>query len=78
MNPEQLTSTTTKKDFLNEEIQKLAMQTHLEIQQGEDLRRDLAERMKFVPPDLRVGERVLFYWQEDPRKIQQGRKSENG
>ena len=30
--------------------------------------------MKFVPPDLRVGESV-FYWQEDPSKIQQGRKS---
>ena len=30
--------------------------------------------MKFVPPDLRVGEQV-FYWQEDQSKIQQGRKS---
>ena len=29
---------------------------------------------KFVPPDLRAGENV-FYWQEDPSKIQQGRKS---
>ena len=77
MNPEQLTSTSTKQDFLNEEIQKLAMQTHLEIQQREDIRRDLAERMKFVPPDLRVGEsgESVFYWQEDPSKIQQGRKS---
>ena len=74
MNPEQLTSTPTKHDLLNEEIQKLAMKTHLEIQQREDIRRDLAERMKFVPPDLRTGEHVL-YWQEDPSKIQQGRKS---
>ena len=73
-NPEQLTSTPTKKDLLNEEIQELAMQTHLEVQQREDFRRDLAERMKFVPPDLRAGEHV-FYWQEDPSKIQQGRKS---
>ena len=30
--------------------------------------------MKFVPPDLQVGESVL-YWQEDPTKIQQGRNS---
>ena len=30
--------------------------------------------MKFVPPDLRVGERV-FYWREDTSKIQQGRES---
>ena len=50
------------------------MKTHLEVQQREDIRRDLAERMKFVPPDLRAGDSV-FYWQEDPSKIQQGRKS---
>ena len=31
MNPEQQTSTSTKEDLLNEEIQKLAMQTHLEV-----------------------------------------------
>ena len=74
MNPEQLTSTPTKQDLLNEEIQKVTMRTHLEVQQREDIRRDLAERMKFVPPDLRAGENV-FYWQEDPSNIQQGRKS---
>ena len=59
MNPEQLTSTPTKHDLLNEEIQKLAMKTHLEVQQREDIRRDLAERMKFVPPDLRAGEKCF-------------------
>ena len=46
------------------------MKTHLEIQQREDIRRDPAERMKFVPPDLRTGQHV-FYWQEDPNKFQQ-------
>ena len=74
MNSEQLTSTPTKQDLLNEEIQKLAMRNHLEVSQREDIHRDLAERMKFVPPDLRAGENV-FYRQEDPSKIQQGRKS---
>ena len=74
MIPEQLTSTPTKQDLLNEEIQKLAMKTQLEVQQREDIRRDLADRMNFVHPDLRVGESG-FYWQEDPCKIQQGRKS---
>ena len=73
MNPEQLTSTPTKQDHLNEEIQKLALKTHLDVQQREDIRRDLAERM-YVPPDLRAGEKV-FHWQEDPSKIQQGRTS---
>ena len=74
MNPEQLTSTPSKQDLLNEENQKLAMKTHLEVQQREDIRRDLAERMKFVPPDLRVGKQ-MFCWREDPSKIQQGRQS---
>ena len=43
------------------------MQTHLEVQR-QDIRRDLAERMKFVPPDLRAQEHV-FYWQEDLSKL---------
>ena len=33
MNPEQLTSTPTKQDLLDEEIQKLAAKTHLAVQQ---------------------------------------------
>ena len=53
-------------------FEKLAMKTHLDVQQREDIRRDLAERMKFAPPGLRAGEHV-FFWQEDPSKIQQGR-----
>ena len=63
MSPEQLTSTPTKQDILSEKIQKLAMKTHEEVQQREDIRRDLAEGMKFVPPDLGVEEQV-FYSQE--------------
>ena len=43
MNPEQLTFTPTKQDLLNEEIQKLAMKTHLEVQTREDIRQYLAE-----------------------------------
>ena len=54
MNPEQLTSTPT----LDEEIQKLALRTHIEVQQRADIRRDLAERMKFVPLDLQTRENV--------------------
>ena len=59
MNPKQLTSTPAKQDLLHEEIQKLAMQTQLEVQQRKDIRWDLAERMNFVPPDLRAGEHVF-------------------
>ena len=50
------------------------MRTHVQVQQREDIRRDLAERTKFVPPDLRTGDNVS-YWQDDPSKIQEGRKS---
>ena len=50
------------------------MKTHLELQQREDIRRYLAEGMKFVPPDLTAGEPVS-YWQDDLSKIQQERKS---
>ena len=52
LNPEQLTYTSTKQDHLNEKIQNLAMKTHLEAQQREDIRRYLAAGMKFVPPEL--------------------------
>ena len=74
MDPEQLTCTPTKKDLLNEKTHKLAMKTHLEVQHREDIRRDLAEGMKFGPPKLRVREQ-MFYWHDDPSKIQPGRKS---
>ena len=72
MNPEQRTSTPTKQDFLNDETQKLAMKTHLGNE--EIIHRDLAERIKFVLPDLRVGD-LLFNWQEDLAKFSKERKS---
>ena len=50
------------------------LKTHLDVQEREDIRRDLAEQMKFVPPDLCVGQHV-FCWQEETSKIKQGRKS---
>ena len=55
-------------------LQKLNMKTHLVVRQREDFRGDLTERMKCVPPDLRIGESVLC-WREDSSKIQQGRTS---
>ena len=59
-------------------FKKLAMKTHLEEQQREDIRRDLAEGVKFVPPDLRVREQV-FYWQEEIRvKFSKDENLENG
>ena len=73
MNPEQLTPTPTKQDLLNGEIHKESWKL-IEIQQREAIRRDLAGRMRWVPPDLRTGQHV-FYWLEDLNKFQQGRNS---
>ena len=60
MNPEQVTSTPTKQDLLNEEIEQLAMKTHLEVQQRENVTEIFLKRMKFVPPYLRDGESVSY------------------
>ena len=38
----------------------MAMQTHLEVQQREDISQDLAWQMKFVPLELRAGENVFI------------------
>ena len=77
MNPEQLTSTPSKQDLLNEEIQKLAMRTHLEVQQREDIRRDLADRMKFVPPILKQ-KKMSFIGKNIRAKSSQDGNLENG
>ena len=74
MNPEQFTSTPTKQDLLQEEIPKLTMKTHLEVQQREDNRRNLAERMKFVPPDLQCRRTCVLLARRSEQSIQQGRK----
>ena len=76
MDPQQLTTEPNKEDRTNEELQRLAMKTHLEVQQREDIRRDLASHLKFVPPNLVPGDRVYF-WQTDSSKIKQGKKSGN-
>ena len=78
MNPEQLTSTPTKLDLPDEELQKLATKTHLEVQQREDIRRDLAERMNFVPPDLREQEKVHFIGKKIRAKFSKERNLANG
>ena len=72
MNPEQLTSTPTKQDLLNDEIQKLALKTHLEVQQ-----RDLAGRMKFVPL-IFVQEKVHFAGKKIRVKFSKDGSLENG
>ena len=76
MNPQQLTTDPNEQDKTNEELQTVAMKTHLEVQQREDIRRYLAANLKFIPPNLRPGEQV-YYWHQDASKIKQGKKSGN-
>ena len=73
MNPEQMTTDRTKEDRMDLELQRIAMRTHIEVQQREDIRRDLAANLKFIPAELIPGEKV-YYWSEDPSKIKQGKK----
>ena len=49
------------------------MKAHLEVVQQEDLRRDLADSLRLIPGTFAPGDRV-FFWQEDPSRIKQGKK----
>ena len=50
------------------------MKTEIEVQQREDIRQDLAERMKFVPPDSES----VFTGKKITEKFRQEVNLENG
>ena len=54
----------------------MAMQTHLEVQQREDIRRDVAASLNIIPPNM-VHRGHRYYWQQDPNKFRQGKKTGN-
>ena len=54
------------------------MQAHLEVQHREDIRRDLAERMKVVPPNLRAGENICFTGKKIRARSSRDENLENG
>ena len=77
MNPEQLTSISTKQNFLNREIQKLAMKTHLEIRQREAIRRDFTEQ-KSLYLQIFGWEKVCFTGKKIRARFSKDEHLENG
>jgi hypothetical protein len=67
-NPEQLTCDPLAEDQLNTTLKRLAMKAHLEAKQSDDLRHDLALRIRSSEGPFRPGERV-FFWHKDSSTI---------
>ncbi len=55
-------------------MQELALKTHLEARQRDDLRRDLIASFRFDEGPFLVGD-AIFYWHVDPNKIKRGLKT---
>ena len=60
-NPEQLTCNPLEADRLDTALKKLAAKAHLEAKQSEDLRHDLALRIKSSDGSFVAGQRVFFW-----------------
>ena len=61
INPEQLTSTSTKQDLLNEEFQKLATCKHISKSNSEKIVGEILQNeWSSFRPDLRLGERAFL------------------
>ena len=60
-------------DRIDRIVRKLALKSHLEARQAEDLRLDLAKHVRPSDGPFKSGDRV-FFWDKDPSKIKdQGR-----
>jgi hypothetical protein len=68
MNPEQLSAIPLPEDRTKSELRTLALKSHLEARQAEDLRLDLANRLRPSDGPFIAGERV-FVWDKDPSKV---------
>ena len=70
--PGQLSEPPTDDQQKNDVLQRLALKAHIEAQQLQDLRRDIASRLRPSEGPFSAGERV-FYWDQDHSKIKSGR-----
>ena len=71
--PEELTTDPLTQDKIDRKVRKLALQSHLEARQAEDLRLDLAKNVRPSDGPFQPGDRV-FFWDKDLSKIKdQGR-----
>ena len=68
MNPEQLSIEPLEDDRLDVELKRLALKSHLEARQLNDLRSDLARNVRPSDGPYKPGDRV-FYWNQDKSKI---------
>jgi hypothetical protein len=68
MNPEQLSIEPLEDDRLDVELKRLALKSHLEARQLNDLRLDLARNVRPSDGPYQPGDRV-FYWNQDKSKI---------
>jgi hypothetical protein len=68
MNPEQASMEPLLDDKRDTDLKRLAMKAHLEARQQNDLRVDLARRLKPSEGPFKPGERV-FFWSKDHSKI---------
>ena len=67
--PEELTTDPLTQDKLDRVVRKLALKSHLEARQAEDLRLDLARNVRPSDGPFNPGDRV-FFWDKDSSKIQ--------
>ena len=67
MKPDQLSAVPSAEDRRDTVLKKLALQSHLEARQLEDVKRDLAQRVKKSDGPFTTGERV-FVWIQDPSR----------
>ena len=73
-NIEQLTTEATASEHRTQRLRNLALKAHLEARQCEDLRRDLAQNLRFVTGEYSIGDKC-WLWFEDKSKIKQGKKT---
>src|SRR4051812_9960111 len=69
-NPEQITNDPLVPDQLTEHMKVLAIKANLEAKQSDDLRRDMAARIKPSEGPYKLGDKV-FYWAKDHSKIKE-------
>ena len=71
---EQLTTDGSSSERRTQRLRNIAMKAHLEARQCEDLRRDLANNLRFVTGEYNIGDKC-WLWLEDKSKIKQGKKT---
>jgi hypothetical protein len=70
--PAQLSAEPEGDELRDQIVAKLALKAHQEAQQIQDIRRDLARKLRSSDGPFKAGENV-FYWDQDHSQIKSGR-----